>query len=176
MENKKEAIGKIAIDLVKNEDYNPDLLEQARSMLENYDKHILAAVDDGKKQYGGNFFVVVSVKQERLLKNVIRSYFYVRQTCPHPVYDQTVYFYNARQDSIDILWVLPDKKTCQWYRDHPFDIETARRDLLMDILSFYDGSLGKKQIMMNNLIKEDTRSQSFKKYINEDVDNHITIA
>lgn len=177
MEQKKDPIGKIALELVKTaggeENYS---LDRAREMLQRYDEHVLAAVKDGQKQYGGNFCVVVSVKKERLLNNVIRSYFYARQTCPHPVYDQTVYYFDAQKQTLDLLWVIPDKETCKWYRDHPLETTVDRRDLLMDVLSFYDGSLNIKQRQINSLLQEDSVSRIFADYHNDDVDNHTIIS
>jgi hypothetical protein len=138
----REKIGKISTDLlVKPEITNP--IDQAYECLTEYDKNIFECIDAHKGTYKGNFYIVVLTKKERLMQNVIRNYFMARSTCPSPDFDQVVYHYNALDESIEFLWVLPSKDTCEYLKFHMLLLPSEQKELLGFVLSFYDGSLTK---------------------------------
>lgn len=57
------------------------------------------------------FYVVVLVKKERLMKNVMRRYYFARESEPTPDYDQIVYRFNPMDSELRFKWVVPDKDT-----------------------------------------------------------------
>jgi len=77
----------------------------------SFEDQVRIAVENGKEDFEGDFFPVVLFKRERLLKNIIRQYFFTRQSCPTPEYDQVVYKYFRKEHKLDFLWVVPDKQT-----------------------------------------------------------------
>lgn len=91
----------------------------------------------------GDFFVVVLVKKERLLKNVVRQYFFYRQSCPTPEFDQTVYKYHREPKRIEYLWTVPDNSTCQWLPLRVNDLPDDQKLLVSMIQSFKNGDLDK---------------------------------
>jgi len=136
----KDTIGKISTELLKKPEItNP--IDQAYENLTDYDRNIFACVDEGKKIYPKDFYIVVLTKKERLMQNVIRNYFMARLTCPTPDFDQVVYRYNFLDESIDFLWVVPSKDTCELLRAHCLEVVPQEKELLNFVLSFYDGSL-----------------------------------
>lgn len=144
----KDTVGKISTELLKKPDItNP--IDQTYENLSDYDKNIFACIEDAKKQYPKDFYVVVLTKKERLMQNVIRNYFMARLTCPTPDYDQVVYRYNFLDESIDFLWVVPSKDTCELLRAHFLEVPPQEKELLNFILSFYDGSLLKQCKKLN---------------------------
>lgn len=147
---REETVGKIASDLMQKELETTCPVEQAHEMTKPYMDELFITVEAGKKDNYGDFFVVVLTKRERLLKNVIRNYFFYRQSCPTPEHDQAVYQYSRKDDAIDFLWVIPSKSACDVMKENALDIPEDQRDLFQFVLDFSDGSLAKKAKKLNN--------------------------
>jgi len=160
-QKKKETVGKIAMDLQKKTGENRDVIAQRNAMLSDWDKHFNKAFERGKKQFGGDFYVFVITKRERLLTNVVRHYWAVGEVCPTPMYDQSVYHCRRKEKEIDLLWTVPCKDAVDRMTARP-DLEPLDRvDLLRCALAFSDGSLLRKCMLLNGEIKESTESDSF---------------
>jgi len=86
-------------------------IHKGNSNEDSFENQVRIAVERGKKYLEGNFYVVVLFKKERLLKNVVRQYFFPRKSCPTPEYDQIVYHYFPSEERLDFLWVVPDKQS-----------------------------------------------------------------
>lgn len=97
--------------------------------------------------FEGSFFIEALTKREKSLENVLRNYFIPRQSCPTPVYDQTVYRYNDAAGQVEFLWTIPDKDTCEYLVAHRGQVE--EKELLQQVLDFKDGALFKKAKMYN---------------------------
>ena len=118
-------------------------------MHEDYEKNMQTCVKDSLKQFDGNFFIIVITKKERLMENVLRNYFFGRQTCPAPDYDQTIYKYHRDSGVTEFIWVIPSKDTCVLFKENAAIIapeEIALRDFVLD---FDDGTLFKKMKKLN---------------------------
>ncbi len=137
----RETVGKIATDLSQKAPETRDPIEQMREQLTDYDKNIIECIESHKKQYTTDFYVIVITKKERLLQNVIRNYFTARLSCPTPEYDQVVYKYKRNEDSIDFLWVVPSKDTCQLLLANKHQVVPEEYGLLNYIIQFADGTL-----------------------------------
>lgn len=149
-EVKKETVGSISSGLILTEE-KPDhsATEQMREQLTDFDKNLFEVVDAGKKVYAADFYCVVLTKREQLMSNVIRNYFFHRSTCPTPDYDQATYRYDKKTDSVEFLWVIPNKDACEYMRDNPLEIHPNERLLLQFVLDFYDDTLTKKSKYLN---------------------------
>lgn len=143
-------VGKIATDLQLKSPESNDPVELQRKMHENYEENIMQAVERGKKDFEGDFFVVVLTKRERLLTNVLRNYFFARSTCPTPEYDQAVYHYHRKEEALEFLWVLPSKDTVQLFKDNMLHIASEERELLEFILKDSAGELLQLSKKLNN--------------------------
>ena len=141
MADKREKAGKIAQDLMQKEPDTRDPIELERAMHQDYESNIIECVQEGSKKFSSNFYVVVITKKEKLMPNVIRNYFIHRLTCPTPDYDQTVYFYNRKEDYLEFMWVIPSKDTCDLLRFNALEVHQTEKELLKYVLDFYDGSL-----------------------------------
>lgn len=116
----KKTVGEHSYELQQKEDekINPvDLqreIHQGNTDEDSFENQIRLAVKrgDNEEDFIGDFFVVVLFKKERLLQNVVRQYFFPRQTCPPPDFDQVVYHYHRFAQKLEFLWVIPDKNTC----------------------------------------------------------------
>ena len=81
----RPTVGELSSDLLTKESPTRSPYELEQEMHRDYEKHIYDAIAQGKKDYNGDFFIVVMTKRERLLTNVIRNYFVARQSCPTPI-------------------------------------------------------------------------------------------
>lgn len=115
--------------------------EQMREQLKDYEENVEVALKEGKKKFPGDFYIVVLTKKERLMKNVIRNYFFSRATCPTPEWDQAVYRYTVQTGTLQFLWVIPSKDTCIYLKDRALDLDKEERPLLNFVLAFEDGDL-----------------------------------
>lgn len=140
MEERK-SLGAISSDLIEKGHHERNPQEYMRNMLENYDTNLEECVERYKKHFSSDFYVVVLTKKERLLKNVLRSFFFSRFSCPTPDYDQAVYSYDFLQDRLELLWVIPSKDTCELLRDNAAIVVPLEWELLRFVLEFYDDTL-----------------------------------
>ena len=84
------------------------------------------------------------------MNNVIRNYFLTRFSCPTPEWDQAVYKYDTKSDSLDFLWVVPAKDICKNLKDNALNIDPSEKELLNFVLSFEDGTLLQLSKKLNN--------------------------
>lgn len=151
----RDTVGKISSDLLNKTPYSTDPIEIERAMHEDYVKNLTTCVETSKKNFFGDFFVIVLTKKERLMTNVLRHYFFARKSCPTPDYDQAVYHYTARKDDIEFLWVIPSKEACLTFTEQASSIAPEEWGLLKYVLEFADGTLFKKAKILNGE-KEDS--------------------
>lgn len=163
----KQTIGSIASDLLsKNDTLNLNPQEIQKAQEKEYLDNLVWCVEHAKKEIDcagiqghdqcatrsrlrGDFFVTALLKKEKLLENVLRNYFVATQTCPTPTYDQTVFKYNDAKGDIEFIWVVPDRETCLTFKENITQIVPEERQLLQNILDFYDGTLYKKMKKFN---------------------------
>ena len=146
----RDTVGKISSDLiVKSVDNTHSAEEQMREQLIDYDRNILECINIHKNIFFGSFFVVVTTKKERLMQNVIRNYFFARQSCPSPEWDQTVYKYDPSKEEIEFLWVIPSKDTCEYMIKNALEIDPSEHELRRFVLEFSDGSLLRQAKKLN---------------------------
>lgn len=163
----KQTIGSIASDLLsKNDTSNLNPQEIQRAQEKEYLDNLVWCVQHAQKKIDcskieghqqckdrvaieGDFFVSALLKKEKLLENVLRNYFVATKTCPTPCYDQTVYRYDAIKGDIEFIWVVPDRETCLTFKENVTQIVPEERQLLQNILDFYDGVLYRKMKKFN---------------------------
>jgi hypothetical protein len=155
MNEKRDTVGKISSELLKQESPTNSPIELEREMHTEYDKNISECIESGKKQYPHNFYVVVITKRERLMPNVFRNYFFARETCPSPDWDQAVYRYMRSVDEVEFLWVIPSKDTCEHLKQNALYVSSEEKQLLNFVLDFSDGTLLKLAKRLNKE-KEDS--------------------
>ena len=143
MTKKRETVGKLSLELSKKEAPTRNPIELEQEMHTEYDANLWECVDATKKWIHGDFFVVVITKNEKLMPNVFRNYFFARSSCPSPDYDQTVYRYDKAQDCLSFIWVVPSRDACYHLKNNALKVVGEERQLLQFVLDFADGSLYK---------------------------------
>ena len=139
---RRETVGKIATDLIKNSrDATHSIDDQMKEQLSGYEDNVMECVKRYKKIFPGDFFVVIEMKREKLLSNVIRSYFFGRLSCPTPNYDQIVYKHHRKDDKLEFIWVIPDRISSKFMETHTQLVPKDKFGVLAYVLKFADGSL-----------------------------------
>lgn len=140
----KDAIAPTSVDQFR---------DQSESMTEDYMDNLRLAVTNGKKVFPKNFFVAVLTKHERALKDVFRNYFHPRMTCPTPNYDQALYKYNHKRETIEFIWVIPDQRTCNMLYMNKDKVYGKDLQLLPYVINFIEGKFHAKEKRYNKKIE-----------------------
>lgn len=141
MSQKREKLGKIASDLLQKEPESRDPIELEREMHKDYEENVIECIRQHQNIFPGDFYVVVLTKNERVMANVFRNFFFARVSCPSPEYDQAVYRYTRIDDLVDFLWVIPSKPAVEYLKQNKAYIDPGEYDLLKFVLDFEDGTL-----------------------------------
>lgn len=141
MEDKKKTVGQVSLELSQKEPDTRDPIELEREMHTDYEKNFWECVNDFKKQSSNDFFIVVLTKRERVMQNVLRNVFFARHSCPTPNYDQAVYRYDALNNAVDFIWVIPSRETCFMLKENALQVVPEEKELLKYVLDFADGTL-----------------------------------
>ena len=148
MSKKKEAtktVGQLSYEASLKKQDPMRVRDQTEMMHEEYGDKLFDTVAKGKQLYDQEpyFFIEDITRQERLMMNVIRHTLIPRITCPTPNFDQTVYRYCKKDDTLELVWTVPSPETCQHYIDNMLLVAPEEKELLDFILDFKDGRLEK---------------------------------
>lgn len=146
----RETVGSHSVRLAEKTPDAPNAYEQMREQLSDYDKHMHECIMTHRKVFDGDFYIIVITKKEKIMENVLRHYFFARQSCPSPDYDQAVYKYDRLGDKITFLWVIPSVHIVRFMESHPGLVEPDQYELLGYVLKFLDGSLLQQAKALNN--------------------------
>jgi hypothetical protein len=156
MEDAKDTVGKVALELMEREPEITSVIDQQRAMQEDYLQELIDCVHLFRKTCPTDFFVAVLTKSEKLMPNVFRNYFVPRLTCPTPNYDQAVFRYRKESEDIEFIWAIPCREACYYLLENANYIPTDERDLLQFAVSFSDGTLYQLCKHLNNELQEQT--------------------
>jgi hypothetical protein len=135
-------VGAAAVALqAKASNNNHSIIDQTNEQIKEYCANLIECVNSNKSKYQGDFYIVVITKKERLLENVLRNYFFARNSCPTPDYDQALFKYNAHLEEISFIWVVPDKETCVMLIKNMAQVVPEERELLQFAIDFASGKL-----------------------------------
>jgi len=137
----REKVGKVAVDLMMKEPETTSPIEQMKESLTDYEKNVYECVDRCRKEFTGDFYVLVITKKERLLENVLRNYFYGRLSCPTPDWDQTVYKFKRKSNQLVFMWVIPSKQVCEHLTENSHYVVREEQGLLKYVMAFNNGTL-----------------------------------
>jgi len=127
-----------------------EVRELSKEMNKDYMSLLIQTSLSGKDKYVGNYYVVVLTKRERLISTALRNFFFTRQTCPTPSYEQAVYVFNPKEEWLDFLWMIPSKYLCDKMYNQRHFIELRADPLLPFVVDFIEGNLLAKAMELNN--------------------------
>jgi len=137
----KKTVGAHSLELMQKTPESRSPIEIQQEMQQDYLKELVNCVETSKSTYQGDFYVVVITKNEKLMPNVFRNYFFARKTCPTPEYDQSVFMYRRADESIIYLWTVPSKDACFHLKDNALLVDSKEKELLNYVFQFFDGTL-----------------------------------
>ena len=146
---KRKTAGQISMELFEKEPEVTDVRDARSEMLKDYVNKVEDTIAKALKRRTGDFFVEVETKKERTMQNVIRNFIMDRETCPTPHFDQIVYKYHRRNDEVEFLWSIPNKRLCMYIHQHPLELPPEMADLRTTVLDFYDDTLLRKCKKLN---------------------------
>lgn len=138
---RKKTVGAYSLELSGKDPGTHSAVDQMKEQLTDYEKNIHECVQSNLGSFEGDFYIVCLIKKERLMQNVMRGYFFARQSCPTPDYDQIVYKYIKEDANLDFLWIVPDDWAVNFMKNNPSSVEPDKYKLLEFVLKFVDGSL-----------------------------------
>lgn len=142
VEEKRKTAGEASIEASLIDTGPVSIIDQQRSMQEHYIKNLQECAELFKKSHvNQNFFIVVITKVEKLLSNIVRSYFFARTSCPTPNYDEAIYRYDYKKECIQFLWIVPSRDVCFHLLENHLVIAPEERGLLMQVAAFATGEL-----------------------------------
>ncbi len=143
MSNQRQTVGALALELSQKEKelYVPSELQEEIHKGDAGINGLMDCVEINRKIYQGDFYIVCITKRERLLPNTIRTQYLARFTCPTPSWDEAVYRFRAGDGSVEFLWVIPDKLTCEWMLEFPDQVPDDHLQLRDYVLQMYNGTL-----------------------------------
>ena len=146
----RETVGKLSTLILNNEPNTHSAHEQMQEQLGEYDKNFWIAFDAAKATYpSGDFYIEIITKKEPLMQNVLRNYFLTKRACPTPTWDQAVHRYNHANQTIEFLWVVPDKRTCAYFMANADSIPREEYHLCNFVHKFENGELLKEAKQLN---------------------------
>jgi len=113
----------------------------SRSMSSDYMKNLVDTALKARGSYSERYYIVVLTKVERLIGTAIRNYFVARQSCPTPNYGQTVYSFDPKDESFELLWLVPIKKVCDKMYSDRFNVELINDPLINYVVDYIEGRL-----------------------------------
>jgi hypothetical protein len=137
----KKTVGAHSLELSQKAPESRDPIEIQREAQKDYVANLEETVKRGLLTMKHDFYIVVTLKKEHLMQNVLRNYFAERSSCPTPDYDQTVFKYHYDSQDLKYMWTIPDKETCEVFLANAVKIVPEERELLGYILDFANGSL-----------------------------------
>jgi len=137
----KKTVGAHYVDLATKDPGTHSATDQMREQLTDYEKNIHECFQSNLDKFPDDFYVVCLTKKERLMEKVFRGYFFARQSCPTPDYDQVVYRYIKEDDKLEFLWVIPDAASVRFMKNNTTSVPPEKYGLLNFVLQFADGSL-----------------------------------
>lgn len=171
---KKKTVGAVASDLQKKSPDQVNVVDLQREATKDYIENLRYCVmhmqkkvncdDLVKKDAPGtahhqecvtreawlkDFYVVVTLKREKVLDNVLRNLFHAQISCPTPTNDQSVFKYHADQEQLEYIWTVPDVETCEVFERNANIIAPEEQPLLQMVLDFKNGVLLKKARLLN---------------------------
>jgi hypothetical protein len=149
----KNTVGQQIFDIIHKEQLDeatPN--ELGKEMLGSFEQAMLSWIEQGKKAYPGDFYVVVNLKLEQSLNYTPHMIPELRQSCPTPFYDQSVWKYHRKDDRLEFIWTIPDLQACLNLKLNAHKLPDDQKELLGYVLDYSDGTLLTKAKTLNGEI------------------------
>lgn len=136
----KTTVGKEAVKRLENPDTTQTIVDTQREI----DKQYMDGVEECvklHKAWDKPWYIVVHLKKEQLLENVLRRKFIARRTLPTPQWDQQVWRYYPANGNLQFCWALPDENTAMWIAADPQSVPKEMDGLAGYVMEMLDKNL-----------------------------------
>jgi hypothetical protein len=133
--------GKLYHDLKSKVQDKTNVFELVKTTQATFIPDLCALVEQEKKKTDNDFFVEVPIRMNALMPDVPERYMKCRHTCPTPFYDQSVFHYDKKKDSLFYLWTIPSWDDCKDMMINASRLTKEEQELFHYVLAFKDGTL-----------------------------------
>lgn len=126
--------------------------EMSREQSKSYMPRLYAFLQKGKKRYSDDFIIEVNRWHEVGDRKVTRYRYRQILALPTPRPCRAYYYYDASEDTLDLLWDLPPAKACEWAFNNKVIVGLQMPTVMKTILDYYDGTLVKRADEINKKI------------------------
>lgn len=122
-----------------------DVIEYRRDMEPEIIANINQTIEKAKNspQYINKNFYIVLLKRVERIGQGIRTFVFARQSCPTPIYKQSVWKYDRSKNDKEFLWSIPDMIT--YYHilrnQHKYLTDKETSDLAKFVILMESGEL-----------------------------------
>ncbi len=141
----RQTIGTLYNDIVIKSQEGYDSIEDMEKAMADpirLEEKLWNLVDAYKRKYPNkDGFIQLMTLKDRLMPKVIKRVWAARFSCPDPWFDETVWMYHHKDDSLEYLWTLPDPETSKLYLKNENNICPEEQWLLKHCQDCRDGKL-----------------------------------
>jgi hypothetical protein len=119
------------------------------SMAQGHQELLKEAVEKGKEEFKGDFFIHFEVKKERATFNLIHLHPFCFKKCPTPLPGQITYRYIHNENRVELLWQLLPIRICKYLEDNYFSLNDGQKFLYKEYQKLKDGTLLKLAQQLN---------------------------
>ncbi len=149
-QKKRPTVGAISHELMQKAPENQTVIDVQRDMQKEYMDELIACIASWRASHPqDDCYVVVITKNEKLMPNVFRNYFFARFSCPTPDYDQSVFKYHSATEDLEYIWSIPSKDACLHLLDNSHLVHKDELQLLRFVQRFASGDLYKTAKQLN---------------------------
>jgi len=106
-------------------------------------------IEDERARYEDVFFVSILDVLDIVFEKSHDFKMFSQNSCPYPLYRQSVYRCWAKSGDKEFLWVVPQRKKARNMRKHWKEVPPRDSELLEFVMKFYDGTLKKLSDQIN---------------------------
>lgn len=136
---KRKTVGEESLKRLLNPEAQ-HVIDTEREVNKEYYKEISKCIDNHPNMKDP-YYIVVLIKKERLMENVVRRYFIARESLPTPQWDQTVWRFDPSCGDLRFIWCLPDENTAKWMAGNTHEVPPEHYELLKFVLELLDKKL-----------------------------------
>jgi hypothetical protein len=139
MKNNVQTVGAAAYEILRKGESSQGVVDTQREMQKGYLDELIKCAK--RHEWREPFYLCVITKKERIMQNVIRNYFFARQTRPAPDYNMALYKYDPIDECISFEWVLPDPESVDMILENAAQLPKEQNDLIDFCVKFRLGVL-----------------------------------
>lgn len=123
-----QTVGQAAYEILRKDQSSQGVIDTQREMQKGYIDELVKCAK--RYDWGDPFYLCVITKKERLMPNVVRNYFFARQTRPTPDYNMALYKYDPKTECVTFEWVLPDPESVDIILENAHILPKEQKQLL----------------------------------------------